>query len=85
MTEKLLFVNKILRFIGDLCSCFFRAGHSLVMFTKKNRHQNYKIPSKALATCVKHDLRIVLKLEIKSSSLICKVIITKQILAMIAQ
>ena len=81
MTEKLLFVNKFLRFLGDLCSCVFRAGHSLVMFTEKN----YKIPSKTLATCVKHDHRIVLKLEIKLSSLICKVIITKQILAMKAQ
>ena len=34
---------------------------------------------------LKHDLRIVLKLEKKSSSLICKVIITKQILALKAK
>ena len=61
MTEELLVINKVLGFLEDLFSNLFRAGHPLLMFTKKDRNQKYKIPSKTLAACVKHDLRIVLK------------------------
>ena len=41
MTEELLFIKKVLRFLEDLSSYFFGAGHQLLKFKKKSRHLNY--------------------------------------------
>ena len=55
--EQLVFINKVLRFLEDTCFQFLRTWHPLLTFTKQNRYQKCKIPSKTMAMCVKIALK----------------------------